>query len=73
MYQTLVVFLLFASGKPALTELSAGGIELRRAFEKAERDVRMVQSSMPPRSGKTLSRSLPTGCTNSTGWTRTGS
>jgi hypothetical protein len=42
MYQTLFVFLVVVSGKPALTELSAGGIELRRAFEKADGDARLV-------------------------------
>jgi hypothetical protein len=42
MYQSLVVFLLLASENPALTDLSAGGVQLRRAFEKAEGDVRFV-------------------------------
>jgi hypothetical protein len=42
MYDALLFFLLIASGRPALTDLSAGGIELRQAFEKAEGDVRLV-------------------------------
>jgi hypothetical protein len=38
----LIATLAVASHKPALTDLSPGGVELKRAFERADGDVRML-------------------------------